>query len=301
MEKVMEDLLSKIIPQELPELNTHVFDAEATLPQHVLTSCNTLPFMGSRRVVQVKRFHRYSTGEQRSFLSYLLSPCPTTTLILTAEKLDAELKKKVKEGIFVLELPRNAAPYWIRKMAREYSKEISADAVEALNEAVGEDLQILHNEISKLALYVGDVTRIDVQDVRDVVSNLRIATIFDLTKAIGERNLNEAMRALDTLWETGETYLRIMGMIARQFRQLIITKELVGNDGPPSDARTRLGNITPRVFKELRAQAETFSLETLRRSLLILWRTDLRLKTSGLPRRTILEHALMELCSSESR
>jgi len=281
-------------------LNTHVYDAEDTCPGDVLATCNTCPFMGSRRVVHVKRFHRYSAGEQHAFLSYLLSPCATTTLILTAEKFDTGLSKKVKEGIFQLELPLNAAPYWIRKMAKECSKEITPHAVEALTDAVGEDLQILHNEISKLALYVGDAAQIDLQDVRDAVSNLKMPTIFELTKAIGDKNLREALRALDTLWATGEPYLRIMGMIARQFRQLLITKELVCNGATPSQVRERLGNIRPRVFNELRAQADGFTVESLRRSLLILWHTDLRLKTSGLPRRILVEDAIMQLCESES-
>jgi len=253
--------------------------------------------MAQRRVILVKDVHNYSKNELGAFLPYLKSPSPTTSLIFTAEEIAAEFIREAKEGAFHLGRPlQGEIPYWIHKITKELGKEISPEAAEYLQEVIGRDLLGIENELIKASLYVGDRGRIELKDVEEVVSELKIATIFELTKAIGERDTRKALRTLGKIWEGGEHYLKILGIIARQLRHLLVTKEILAKGGGSEQVRKELGLSNPYYLRELSAQVKNFTSSALQEALLNLWETDMRLKSSPLPKRLILEGLIVRLC-----
>jgi len=298
IEKVREKLVGALLPQ-FRELNFASYDADQAPPSQVINACNTFPCMAQRRIVLVKGAHQYSQSDLRSFIPYLQSPSPTTSLIFIAEGMPAEFVREAKDGAFHLKRPpqKEIIP-WVRTIAQELGKEISSEAAGYLQEAIGSDLQGLYNELSKACLYIGDRGRIELKDVEKVVSEVRVTTIFELTKAIGERDPKRAFRALERIWESGEPPLKILAMISRQFRHLLMTKEILAQGGGTEEVKKQLGISNPYYLRELSAQAKGFSQPSLQRALVNLWETDLRLKRSSLPRRLLLEGLIIKLSES---
>ena len=295
IERAHENIIDAILPQ-LGELNYASYDADQTPPAEVITACNTLPCMAQRRIVLVKRAHHYSQSDLRTFIPYLRSPSPTTALIFIAEKVPAELIKEVKDGAFQLKHPsQREIPSWIHTITREMGKEIAPDAVGYIQENIGGDLQGLRNELAKVSMYIGDKERIEIKDVEGVVSEVRVTTIFELTKAIGERNLKRAFRVLGKIWESGEHPLKILGMISRQFRHLLMTKEILTKGEGTAEVKKLLGITNPYYLKELSAQAKGFSQGALQRAMVTLWETDLNLKRSSLSNQLLLEELILQL------
>jgi DNA polymerase-3 subunit delta len=296
---LIERARGKIVDALLPqcrELNFTAYDAGQARPSEVINACNTFPCMAQRRIVLVKGAHQYGKNDLRSFSPYLQSPSPTTSLVFIAEAMATEFLKEAKDGAFHLERPpqKEIIP-WIRAIARELGKEIASEAAVYLQEAVGRNLQGLYHELSKASLYIGDRGRIELKDVERVASEVRVATIFELTKAIGERDLRRAFRALERIWETGEPPLKILGMIARQFRHLLMTKEVLAQGGGAEEVKNQLGISNPYYLRELSAQAKGFSLPALQKALMSLWQADLKLKRSSLSRRLLLEGLIIQL------
>jgi DNA polymerase-3 subunit delta len=299
IERARVAILEAILPPQFRELNFTSYDADQAPPSEVINACNTLPCMAQCRIVLVKGAHRYSQGDLRSFIPYLQSPSSTTSLIFIAERMPAEFIREVKDGAFHLERPaQKAIPQWVRAIALELDKEIAPEAVGYLQEAIGGDLQGLRNELSKVSLYMGDKRRIEVQDMEGVVSEIRVNSIFELTKAIGERDLKRALRVLGKIWESGEHPLKILGMISRQFRHLLMTKEALTRGEGTTEVKKQLGISNPYYLKELSAQAKGFSQQALQRAMQNLWETDLNLKRSPLPKRLLLEGLIIKLCKS---
>jgi DNA polymerase-3 subunit delta len=295
VERARGQIVDALLPQ-LRELNYTSYEADQAPPSEVINACNTLPCMAQRRIVLVKGAHQYAKNDLRSFRPYVQSPCPTTSLVFIAEEMTAEFLKDVKDGAFHLERPlQREIISWIRTIARELGKEITAEAAGYFEEAVGRDLQGIYHELSKATLYVGDRKRIELQDVERVVSDVRVTTIFDLTKAIGERDLKRALRALERIWESGEPPLKILGMISRQFRHLLMTKEVLVQGGGTEEVKKQLGISNPYYLRELAAQAKGFSQASLQRALKSLWQADLKLKRSSLSRRLLLEGLIIKL------
>ena len=298
IERALTEILSTLHSPQLWELNFTSYYAEETPPHEVITTCNTLPFMGKRRVVLVKDVHNYSQKDLTVFSSYLKASSNTTSLVLIAEELPTEFLKEVKESAFHLRRPaQRELPLWIRTIAGEMGKELSAEAIEYLHEVIGRDLRGIHNELFKISLYVGDKKQIELHDVEGIVSELKVTSIFELTKALGERDVKRSLRTFGKLWESGEHYLKILGMITRQFRYLIMTKELIEKGGGEHDIKKGLQLSNPYFVKELSAQAKSFSTEALQSILLNLLETDMSLKRSSLPRRLLLEGLIIKLCN----
>ena len=299
IERAREEIVAALLPSQCRELNFNSYDAEQAPPSEVINACNTLPCMAQRRIVLVKGLHRYSQGDLKSLVPYLHSPASTTTLIFIAEAMPKDFVKEAKDGAFHLKRPsQGETPHWIHSIAQELGKEISPDATGYLKEAIGGDLQGLRNELMKVSLYIGDRKRIEVQDVERVVSEVRVNSIFELTRALGERDLKRAFRVLGTIWESGEPPLKILGMISRQFRHLLMTKEILSHGGGTTEVRNQVGTANPYYLKELAAQAKGFSQQALQKALRNLWETDLSLKRSPLPKRLILEALIIKLCKS---
>ncbi|OGP92285.1 MAG: DNA polymerase III subunit delta [Deltaproteobacteria bacterium RBG_16_54_18] len=252
--------------------------------------------MAARRIVLLKNAEGYGQAELKAFVQYLNAPSPTTSLILIADAVPAGFVKEVKEGAFPCSHPHpKEMAGWIRQMAQELGKEISPQAAASVQETVGTDLQGLYHELAKAVLYIGERRRIEVQDVEAVGSAVRVSNIFALTKAIGERNTKQAFRSLALLWESGEPPLKILGMMARQFRHLLMTKEAMAKGGGTEALKEQLPTINAYFLRELTAQARGFSRRSLQQAIVALQETDLKLKGSPLAKRLLLEGLIIKL------
>lgn len=277
-------------------MNLTHYAAPETPPQQVIATCNTLPWMAQRRIVVVKDAHLYSKGELAAFEEYLRSPSPTTALILVSEGTSQDLLRLARDAAFLLKrpTPKELIP-WIHTLARELQKELSPEAASYFKETSSGDLQALYQELLKAALYVGERKRIELGDVQAVTSEGKTATVFDLTRAIGQRDLKGALAALRVLWDEGEPPLKILAMISRQFRHLLIANEVISKGGGKQELMQMLGINNPYTIRELIDQARRFSQESLCRAIRSLWEADLKVKKSPLPRRLIFEGLIIEL------
>ena len=84
-----------------------------------------------------------------------------------------------------------------RDVMRALGKTLSAEALASLVSHVGPNLHQLHNEVEKLALYVGERPAIAPEDIEAVVTRNKLARAFALGDALGEG-----------LWISGARHLR---------------------------------------------------------------------------------------------
>ena len=97
---------------------------------------------------------------------------------------------------------------------------------------MGNNLQELVSQIEKLCIYCGNKELIGVADVKAIVSDTKVESVFEFTDALGAKDLGKALRMLTTLLEDGEAPLRILGGVARHYRQLWQVRELLDRKVP---------------------------------------------------------------------
>lgn len=179
---------------------------------------------------------------------------------------------------------------WLTQEARSLGKTLTLAAAQRLVEIVGDNLAELSQELEKLALYAGEEKSLTPSLVNQLATHSRTHNIFALVEALGEAGAHKRLLALGQLLDLGEQPPKIVGMLARQLRQLIKLKESAAA-GPGASGL----NIPPWNMRKLTQQAARFSEPALRSHLFLLHHLDLQLKTSVGSPRLWLEWALLKM------
>ncbi|MBA3071203.1 MAG: DNA polymerase III subunit delta [Nitrospirae bacterium] len=225
-EYMIEEALSsvkKTIPETEMPFNFNVFDMDSadSIPTvgEITDTLNTVSFFGSRRYVVVRNLQKISAKELKKFQSYIANPSPNSVLLMSYT---GALKKEMKESTkglksICLDIRENDLPVWIKEKIRQKGITIKDDAVEYLIGVVGDDIGLLSSEIEKLASFGNE--KITITDIKEIVEGSRDYSVFDLTNALREKNIEKVFRIYRTLSETTEPY-NLLGAINWQYSRM---------------------------------------------------------------------------------
>jgi len=197
-------------------------------------------------------------------------------------------------------------------------------AYQAFREMVEAEPRTLTNELEKLCLYVGTRADITAADVRAICSASRGAGDFELTNALGDRNLPTAIRAVELMFDRGEPGLRIVLQLVGQFRLMLLTKDLAqrkqldavdGYGGGekyfagwgrlPDEAKAHFpctkegGGPNPWRLYRCALAARHFSSTELVRALELLLEANRQLVTTQLDDRLIIEEVVAKIARKQ--
>jgi len=174
----------------------------------------------------------------------------------------------------------------------------------------------LQQELDKLILFVGERAAIRVHDVEAIFADHGEGWIFDLTRAIGERDAAGALSQLSRLLAQGEHPLRLLGTVASEIRRLLSARQLLETDlarvwkrgmSYQQFQQTVLKQDTPLLTRNPYGdymcfqRAERFSLADLSSYMEGLFDADLRLKSSAGQPRLVMEKLILGMCLSKQR
>ena len=147
-------------------------------------------------------------------------------LLLTAVQVDrrTRLYKRFEEigAVLYLGLERDRSGKISRENLLEFvnqrlgqsGKSVEPQAREMILARAGDELRGLQQELDKLVLFVGERPAIRASDVESIFADQGEGWIFDLTRAIGERDAAGALSQLARLLAQGEHPLRLLGTVA---------------------------------------------------------------------------------------
>lgn len=318
---------------ELAALNTVRLDGRTITLAALQNACDTLPFLAEQRLVVVegllvrlsgsgKRQDKTSQpgaeepepaeadqtpedlrGQARAFLAYLPQvPASTELVLLEADSAGGPGLRKVQElarsgqaRIILCEKPRKSdLPDWIRARARLRGVKLDAGAVHDLAEFIGDDLRLIDQELMKLGDYAAGrvVTR---DDVRALVPATRAANVFELVDALGSGDGPTAGRLMHHALDLdGEPPLRLLAMIARQYRLLIQVKALQAQGARPQEIAQTL-NIGEWTVPRFISQANRHTFDRLEHAMERILAADEAIKTGRLTDHEALDILLAEL------
>jgi DNA polymerase III subunit delta len=264
--------------------NASTLDGRNLKPSELLVVCGTIPFLGEHRLVVVEgllgRFESRRYGEKRQgkgsregvdpwkAASQALAEMPESTVLvfvdgeLSASNALLKLLAPVAD-VRHFESPRQrAVPEWIRDRAAKLHMPISPGAVSLLAELVGNDLRTLSQELEKLATYAGE-HQIEEEDVKVLVSGAREASVLAMVDAVVEGRGLPAVRLLEQLRAEGASSTMALSMITRQYRNLILAKELLLAHLSPAEIGQRLGIRSEYALRKVLEQSRRHSMAQL--------------------------------------
>lgn len=299
IEQEVARIRSAHVDPAFESLNYQVFEAPGFDIGTAISACETLPAFSQTRVVVIKGAGSLRADQQKKLTAYVEDPSPTTVLVLTAPgKINRTtaffkaLKKRAvvkpfyrkKEG----ELVR-----WVVDEARAMGKKIAPATARRLVALAGTSLRDLKGELEKIVLYAGEREAIEDSDVSGVGLDCREDTVFDLSEAIGAKDLAGALRIYSKV--AGEPPVQVLGAISRQMRMLLKTKALVRRGVPAKGLASKL-RVPPFAVEGYVKRSRRFTEAELRGVMKRLAAADRTLKSGGAPRDSVLPGLITELC-----
>ncbi|MCX8052130.1 MAG: DNA polymerase III subunit delta [Chlorobi bacterium] len=330
VEETAEQLVGIARERGIAGVDIETLDGEDITAEQLVRRAEAFPMAGPERLIVVRRFDRIPLGkrnsaEQTLLASYLRSPSPTTMLVLLAAgdgspdelkglaaalsnpkqraKAEAKLAKlrfpynALIEHAAWLEFPRlyeRQIPEWIVRRFKAHGCDCPIEVAEYLVVQVGTSLRDLANEISKVLLFVGGRKRIAIEDVLAVSGASRVYNIFELQKAIGERQVARALKILHYMVRTERQDLLIVAMLARYFSILWRLGELQSVTSNHAELGRAVG-ISPFFVPEYLAALKRYTTEQIEHAIELLHRADVELKTTSLDTLTVLERTLLDI------
>jgi len=297
--------LTKIcINEENRDFNLETFDARSSNVNNWLESIKTLPFLGGTKLVIVRNLHDAIPKDEgaQSLIDYCSNPIAGTCLVITADKIDRKRKiykalTKVK-GAVACEAPKeNVLVTWIRDKAKNQGYSMSTNAARALVNRVGTHPGVLVQELNKTLIYVGKNKEVSEKEVQEVVGETRLETIFSLTDALKNKNPHKALELLNNQLDHGEEPIKIMGMIAWQFRVIWEVKNYQQRN-IPSNQIAKIMGVNPFMVEKALQHTKNFSYQQLRSAYLQLTRADRSLKSTSQDPIFVMQTLILELTAA---
>lgn len=273
-------LKGKLGDSAMAEMNIARLDGRSLRLQELETAASTMPFMVKRRLVIVTNplASLNSSTDRKKFTTLLASLTPAAAVVLveyrplTSPKERREGKphwlekwgKSHPDQVYVKEFtpPKGMAlARRVQGLAKEAEGQITTPAAELLVSLVGDSPRLAVQELEKLLVYVNYARPIDTDDVEHLTADQGQGDIFAMVDAIGNRDGRRALNMLHRLLSEKEP-LSIFGMVVRQFRLLIIAREVM-NDGGQIKEVSRILKLPSYAAEKVSVQARRFNQETL--------------------------------------
>lgn len=302
-------LINYALSEEEIEFNLSSYDLEETPIEVAIEDAETFPFVGERRLIFLNN-PTFLTGEKskskiehnlNKLEAYLKEPAPYSIIVFSGayEKLDErkKLTKELKRQGTVVEakkLNEQELILWVKERVAINGVEIDDEAVHQLLTLSGTNLLMLTTEVDKLALYANGGKKIDVNMVEKLVSRSLEQNIFSLVDKIVQRKIEDAFRIYYDLLKRNEEPLKILAILAGQFRLIYQVKELA-RKGYGQQQIAGFVKVHPFRVKLAAGQARLFKDEELARIMNMLADADYLAKTGGMNKEMILEMFLFRL------
>ena len=248
-------------------MNYSYYEGKDINPRAVIDMAETLPFFADRRVLMIENsgFFKNKCEELADYMSVIPE---STNFIFVETEVDKRSRfyKEVKKVGRVVEFgtqKEDTLVKWILGMLKKENKNITRDTLQMFLTKTGSDMQMIKNELDKLAAYTEGRDVITAEDVEEVCVTQTTNRIFDMVNAIAEGNQKKALELYEDLLSLKEPPMRILFLIARQFNQLYQVK-LLTKEGLPSAEIAKQAGIVPFAMKKYQAQAKSFTAEELR-------------------------------------
>ena len=117
-------------------------------------------------------------------------------------------------------------------------------------------------ELEKLLSYTMGKEIITAEDVQEICTSQTVNQIFEMISAMAEKNQKKALDLYYDLLALKEPPMRILYLIARQFNQLLLVRELQASGADRGTVASKL-KVPPFVAGKLSSQAAAFTKEQL--------------------------------------
>lgn len=284
----------KKICKNIDEMNISRYDLNNDLLSLAIEDAQTLSLFEDKKVVIIENadmFTGFTSKDSEIVQKYLDNINENTTLIFIVhnDKLDTRKKitKLIKEKGKVLEYNDELDTIsLVRKLFKGYN--IDYKTINLFIDRIGNNPLIIQNEINKIKIYKGNDKNITDEDILNLTIKLIEIDIFKLIDYIVKKDKEKALELYYEMLKMNEEPIKIVVILANQFRIMYQAKELFKKGYSEKDIASIL-KIHPYRVKLAIQNGRNYTSETLLKYLNDLANIDIGIKTGTLNKDLALE------------
>ena len=244
---LVNEYIDKIIKEnKIETINVSKYENDSLI-SNIVEDAATISLFDDKKVIIVENHEIFNSKykEDISLLeNYIKSDNKNTILIFCIYSLSVDSRKKIyklinEHGKIVNLSKTNNTVEILKSYFSHYS--ISDNSIKLLIDRVGNNLNILKQEAEKLKVYKFDSKIITDQDIIKATSKKIDIDIFKFIDNIILKNTKEAITTYKELIKLGEEPIKIIVMLANQFRLMYQAKNLTKKGYSEEDIADLLG------------------------------------------------------------
>lgn len=300
LEALITDYINKIITKhKINDLNISKYNINDNLTD-IIEDANTLSLFDDKKLIIINNnalFVGKKSVDTIALEKYIINSNPNTILIFVVneEKLDTRRKlyKNIKEKGEVFEFNKlpNINTY-VKDLFSGYT--ITNDSINLLIKRVGNDLNRLKQEIEKIKIYKINDKLITDSDIIDCTVEKIDINIFNFIDNIIRKNKSETIKTYKELLKIGEEPIKIIVMLANQFR-LMYQSKLLTSKGYSEDDIASLLHVKRYPVHLAIQKSYHYNKEVLIDNLEQLADLDIKIKSGEIDKNLALELFLLRL------
>ena len=223
IDKEVKNIINK---NNIEEINISKYDLELNSLNEILDDANTVSLFSNNKLIIVENAYIFSRTKNKKIDNveiledYLKNKSDTIIIFINNnEKIDSVKKivKLIKEKGIIKEFnPLKNINSTVKNMFENYK--ISDSTINLLVDRVGNNLELIYQEVEKLKIYKIDDKTITNKDIEDiVVENINI-DIFKFVDDIINKNKKGAIKTYKELLKLNEEPIKIVALLASKFR-----------------------------------------------------------------------------------
>lgn len=289
--------LDKIIKKyKITDIDISKYDFEPNLLDTIIEDANTVSFFNKNKLIIISNAYFLTNQTKKTNNDYDLSKLedyiehmnPDTHIVFINEKVNMTKKicKLLKKFAVIKECLEGANLQSIAKELLE-GYDIKLDALQLLVTRV-HSVSLLETECTKLKLYKLDEKEINKQDILDLVAKNIDLDIFKLIDNIIKKNKSSALETYHEMLKYNEEPIKILVMLANQFRLMYQTKTLISKGYREQDIAKQL-DVHPYSVKIALEKSRSYDKDILLSLIYDLSEIDFQIKSGKIEKELALE------------
>ncbi|MBR3199029.1 MAG: DNA polymerase III subunit delta [Bacilli bacterium] len=288
------------ICQNTDKMNISKYDINTDQVKSIIDDCETYSLFAENKIIIADNANMFTAGTNKDsdlIEEYINNPNPMATLIFIVHNENIDKRKKITKQITkigkILEFNSEInIEEFIKNLLKGYT--INHQNIKLLIDRVGSNPLIIENEINKLKLYKNKDKEITDEDILKATYKTIETDIFKLIDNIVKNNKDKAIEIYQEMLKTNKEPLKIVIMLANQFRIMYQSKELMKKGYSEKNIAETL-QIHPYRVKLAIQNSKAYDSKTLLKFINDLAEIDLNIKTGNANKDLALELFILKL------
>lgn len=284
----------KKLSKGLDEMNINKYDLNNDLLSLAIEDAKTMSLFGDKKLVIIDNANMFtgSTSKDSEIVEeYLNHINENTTLVLIVHNDKLDTRKKItklinKVGKVIAFNDELDMTNLVRRLLKDYN--IDYKTINLFLDRVGNNPLIIQNEINKIKIYKENDKTITDEDILNLTTKLIEIDIFKLIDYIVRKDKEKALELYYEMLKMNEEPIKIIVILANQFRIMYQSKELLKKGYSEKDIANIL-KIHPYRVKLAIQNSRNYTSEVLLKNLNNLADIDIGIKAGILNKDLALE------------